>query len=115
MPPVSATANVIDRALEETIAHLARGEQSPKARAILIEARRLRSLIASWGAIPPRATARREVYHTALNLFQKAGVPNPPVDPASFPEPTARPMTSPPASPAGLPALARTAERSEGT
>ncbi len=98
MAPVSQTASIIERALEETIAHLSKGQSSPKARAILIEARRLRSMVASWAAIPPRATTRRELYQNAMTLFQKAGVAAPQVDPASFPDPTLRPSTSAPAA-----------------
>jgi quercetin dioxygenase-like cupin family protein len=69
-----STTTLIETALDETIAHLTRSDLSPQERAIIIEARRLRSMIASWRAIPPRPAARKEVFANALQLFQKAGV-----------------------------------------
>jgi quercetin dioxygenase-like cupin family protein len=76
---VSSTSSIIERALEETIAQLTREQASPKVRAILIEARRLRSMVASWKAIPPPPPARKELYATAMQLFAKVGVATPPV------------------------------------
>jgi anti-sigma factor ChrR (cupin superfamily) len=69
-----STTSVVEGALDETIAHLSHGDLTPQERAILIEARRLRSMIASWRAVPPRPAARKEVFANALQLFRKAGV-----------------------------------------
>ncbi len=77
----SSTSSIIERALDETIGLLSREEGSPRVRAILIEARRLRSMVASWKAIPPPHPARKELYANAMQLFAKAGVKAPSVPP----------------------------------
>jgi quercetin dioxygenase-like cupin family protein len=73
----SASWNLIESALEETMALVAKSEPSPRTRAILVEARRLRSSIASWRAIPPRPATRKEVFDTAMQLLRKASGQSP--------------------------------------
>jgi quercetin dioxygenase-like cupin family protein len=83
----SASWNLIESALEETMALVAKSEPSPRTRAILVEARRLRSSIASWRAIPPRPATRKEVFDTAMQLLRKASGQSPSGPPSSRPPP----------------------------
>jgi quercetin dioxygenase-like cupin family protein len=69
----SASWNLIASALDETMAIVSRSGATPRTRAIMVEARRLKSSIASWRAIPPRAATRKEVFDTAMQLLSKAG------------------------------------------
>jgi quercetin dioxygenase-like cupin family protein len=128
----SASWNLIESALEETMALVAKSEPSPRTRAILVEARRLRSSIASWRAIPPRPATRKEVFDTAMLLLRKAsGHPStapPPAFPAPpFPPPAAfstdppfesalRGSSRPPVSPSrpDVPAILRVSSPTPG-
>jgi quercetin dioxygenase-like cupin family protein len=87
----SASWNLIESALEETMALVAKSEPSPRTRAILVEARRLRSSIASWRAIPPRPATRKEVFDTAMQLLRKASG-----HPSTVPPPQSSALTSDP-------------------
>src|SRR5262245_54318600 len=69
-PP--STRTVIERALDETIARLSRQSPTPEVRGFLIEARRLRSLMATWRAIPPPPEARREMLAKVMHLAAAA-------------------------------------------
>jgi quercetin dioxygenase-like cupin family protein len=66
------------------MAIIARTGATPRTRAIMVEARRLRSSIASWRAIPPRAATRKEVFDTAMQLLSKAGAEAPGGRPAAL-------------------------------
>src|SRR6185436_8152706 len=70
-PP--STRTVIERSIDETIARLSRTDPSPQSRAFLIEARRLKSVMATWRAIPPPADARREMLARVMHLAAAAG------------------------------------------
>jgi quercetin dioxygenase-like cupin family protein len=75
-------------ALEETIALLSQGESSARKRALLVEAKRLRSRIASWRAIPPPPATRREAFESAMQLLRKAGAEFPPSEAPGAANPT---------------------------
>jgi quercetin dioxygenase-like cupin family protein len=77
--PSSASWNIAEGALDQTITLLTQGETSARTRALLVEARRLRSRIASWRAIPPPPATRKEAFESAMQLLRKAGeIPNAP-------------------------------------
>src|SRR3984957_915095 len=96
--PSSASWNIAEGALDETITLLTQGEASARTRALLVEARRLRSRIASWRAIPPPPATRREAFESAMHLLRKAGE-MPSIPPPK--SPTGAPTSSaPPAAPA---------------
>ncbi len=96
--PSSASWNMAEGALDETIALLTQGEASARTRALLVEARRLRSRIASWRAIPPPPATRKEAFESAMHLLRKAGAEVPPSPPAGAPSSSAPPPRSVPQS-----------------
>lgn len=62
----------IEQLVDELIARLGR-EPTPEARAAIIEARRLRSVIGTWGAIPPTPEVRRSMLARVMDLAGPAG------------------------------------------
>ena len=75
--PSSSFAS-LERTLDRTIECLVKGEQTREARALLIEARRLRSVIANWRSIPPTPAVRDDMLDRVVQLSTGVG--------AAFPE-----------------------------
>jgi quercetin dioxygenase-like cupin family protein len=71
-PLPSSTQAVVERSLDETITRLRTGTSS-EAKALLIEARRLRSVIDTWYAIPPPANVRRDMLAKVMELAASVG------------------------------------------
>jgi Mrp family chromosome partitioning ATPase len=71
--PASSFAS-LERSLDRTIEFLTRGEATPEAKALLIEAKRLRSVVANWRSIPPAPDVHDEMLDRALALSTQAGV-----------------------------------------
>lgn len=63
----------LDRALDEVIEKLGARDQVPHVRALLIEARRLKSIIANWRSIPPLPEVREEMIARVLHVASAAG------------------------------------------
>ena len=65
--------STLERTLEHTISVLSARPPSAENRALLIEARRLRSVIANWRSIPPAPDVRDEMLERVLLLSTTAG------------------------------------------
>lgn len=63
----------IERSLDQVVDRLSLAEQTPNVRALLIEARRLRSIIANWRAIPPLPQVREEMLARVLHISAAVG------------------------------------------
>lgn len=63
----------IERSLDQVVDRLTLAEQTPNVRALLIEARRLRSIIANWRAIPPLPQVREEMLARVLHISAAVG------------------------------------------
>jgi Mrp family chromosome partitioning ATPase len=63
----------LERTLDRTIESLMKGESSSESRGLLIEARRLRSVVANWRSIPPPADVYDEMLERVLHLSTSAG------------------------------------------
>ena len=63
----------VEKALDDLIQRLSKGDSTAEVRAALIEARRLRNVTMRWGAIPPPPDARREMMTRVMDLVAKAG------------------------------------------
>ena len=74
-PPSSFAS--LERTLDRTIECLVGGPQTREARALLIEARRLRSVIANWRSIPPPLAVRDEMLERVVQLSTSVGAPFP--------------------------------------
>jgi Mrp family chromosome partitioning ATPase len=72
-PATTSSFASLERTLERTIDRLTKGESSPETRALLIEARRLRSVIANWRSIPPPEDVYDEMLDRVLHLSTAAG------------------------------------------
>jgi Mrp family chromosome partitioning ATPase len=70
--PSSSFAS-LERTLDRTIECLVTGAQSREARALLIEARRLRSVVANWRSIPPPSDVHDEMLDRVLQLSTAVG------------------------------------------
>jgi Mrp family chromosome partitioning ATPase len=70
--PTSSFAS-LERTLERTVDTLVKGEPSAEAKALLIEARRLRSIVANWRSIPPPTDVYDEMLERVLALSTSAG------------------------------------------
>ena len=64
---------LLERTLDRAIASLTAGAQTRETRTLLIEARRLRSVIANWRSIPPSPTVRDEMMDRVLQLAASVG------------------------------------------
>jgi ChrR Cupin-like domain len=88
MPLPTPYLKVIERALMEAVDSLSRSD-SPKKRALLIEARRLHSAIGTWHAIPPEPEIQAEMLARVKALTATVGAasmpPPPPDSQASMP------------------------------
>jgi hypothetical protein len=65
----------IERALESVVGRLASPHPTPQSRELLIEARRLKSLVGSWRSIPPPDEARREMLSRVSRLTARVPAP----------------------------------------
>ena len=70
--PAPAGLDALERMLDRTIAHLTSSPPG-EARALLIEARRLRSVVANWRSIPPPAEMRDEMVDRVRELGAAVG------------------------------------------
>jgi Mrp family chromosome partitioning ATPase len=70
--PTSSFAS-LERTLERTVETLMKGEPSSESKALLIEARRLRSVVANWRSIPPPSDVYDEMLDRVLHLSTAAG------------------------------------------
>jgi Mrp family chromosome partitioning ATPase len=109
----------LERTLERTIERLGSAPSTPQVRALLIEARRLRSVIANWRSIPPPGDVHDEMVDRVLQLSATLGddkdeaarpaakaAPNPGAPSPRAPQPAARGGIAPrPASTAPQPAV----------
>ncbi|MFO0617536.1 MAG: CpsD/CapB family tyrosine-protein kinase [Polyangiaceae bacterium] len=68
----------VERQLDQLVERLSIQEQTPATRALLIEARRLRSMIANWRSVPPSASVREEMIARVLHISAAAGDSLPP-------------------------------------
>ena len=68
----------VERQLDEIVEKLSTGDTSPAVRALLIEARRLRSIIANWRTVPPLPKVREEMLARVLHISAAAGDALPP-------------------------------------
>jgi hypothetical protein len=84
MPLPTPYLKVIERALMEAVDSLSRSD-SPKKRALLIEARRLHSAIGTWHAIPPEPETQAEMLARVKSLTATIGAASMPPPPPSMP------------------------------
>jgi Mrp family chromosome partitioning ATPase len=70
----------LERTLDRTIEHLSAGSQTRDVRALTIEARRLRSVIANWRSIPPPPDVHDEMLDRVLQLSNAVGSALGPLD-----------------------------------
>ncbi len=70
--PTSSFAS-LERTLERTVETLMKGEPSSETKALLIEARRLRSVVANWRSIPPPSDVYDEMLDRVLHLSAASG------------------------------------------
>jgi Mrp family chromosome partitioning ATPase len=66
-------AGSLERTLDRTIDALSTGPQTREARALLIEARRLRSVVGNWRSIPPPSDVRDEMIERVIQLSTAVG------------------------------------------
>lgn len=71
MSPTNAGA--LEMSLDGVIEKLSTAEATPHTRALLIEARRLRSIISNWRSIPPLPQVRDEMVARVLHVSAAAG------------------------------------------
>ncbi len=69
----SSSFTSLERTLDRTIECLVTGAQSREARALLIEARRLRSVVANWRSIPPPSDVHDEMLDRVLQISTAVG------------------------------------------
>jgi Mrp family chromosome partitioning ATPase len=89
MTAASSSYASLERTLDRTIECLTGVGQAPQARALLIEARRLRSVVANWRSIPPPPDVHDEMLERVLLLSTAVGaaLPAPEDEPEPEPEP----------------------------
>lgn len=69
------SSSSLERTLDRMIASLTGGTQTREARALLIEARRLRSVVGNWRSLPPPPDVREEMVDRVLQLSTAVGTP----------------------------------------
>ena len=72
-PAMTLSFASLERTLDRTIESLMTGDPSSESRALLIEARRLRSVVANWRSIPPPSDVYDEMLDRVLHLSTSAG------------------------------------------
>lgn len=65
---VSTSPAPVEKQLDELIDRLSQTESAPATRALLIEARRLRSIVANWRTVPPHPATRDEMMARVLHI-----------------------------------------------
>lgn len=68
----------VEKQLDQLVERLGHGEQAPATRALLIEARRLKSIIANWRTVAPLPQVREEMLARVLHLSAAVGDTIPP-------------------------------------
>jgi quercetin dioxygenase-like cupin family protein len=68
-----SSQEVLESALHDAITRLTRGTSTSERRALLVEARRLKSVLDTWHAIPPPVAARREMLSRVMQLAALSG------------------------------------------
>jgi Mrp family chromosome partitioning ATPase len=63
----------VEKQLDQLIERLGTGDQSPATRALLIEARRMKSIIANWRTVAPLPQVREEMLARVLHLSAAVG------------------------------------------
>jgi Mrp family chromosome partitioning ATPase len=71
--PDPTAAQSVERTLDDLVERLSGVEQAPQTKALLIEARRMRSIIANWRSIPPLPSVREEMLARVLHLSAAVG------------------------------------------
>lgn len=69
----AATGTTVEKQLDQLIERLSAVEASPSTRALLIEARRLRSIIANWRSVAPLPHVRDEMLARVLHISAAVG------------------------------------------
>lgn len=69
-PP--STASLLEQSIEQAIDRLTKCTPTSESKRILIEARRLRGLMANWRSIPPSVDVRREMMAKVMSLSAAA-------------------------------------------
>lgn len=72
-PATPSSFASLERSLERSIECLSSGEITPESKALLIEAKRLRSVVANWRSIPPAPDVHDEMLDRVLALSTQAG------------------------------------------
>jgi Mrp family chromosome partitioning ATPase len=72
-PATPSSFASLERSLDRTIEFLTKGETTAESKALLIEARRLRSVVLNWRSIPPAPDAHDEMLDRVLHLSTQAG------------------------------------------
>lgn len=91
-----ASLVAIERALENVVGRLASPNPTPLSRELLIEARRLKSLVGSWHSIPPPDEARREMLSRVSRLTARVPAPGADVYTSRPPRDSDRVRSAPP-------------------
>lgn len=78
--PGASSIDSLESALDRAIEGLLRRAQTREARALLVEARRLRSVIANWRSIPPPASVRDEMVDRVVHISNAVGTTLPEAD-----------------------------------
>jgi Mrp family chromosome partitioning ATPase len=68
-----ASSMTVERQLDQVVERLSSNDASPATRALLIEARRLRSIIANWRTVPPLPNVREEMLARVLHISAAVG------------------------------------------
>lgn len=71
------SAAPVEKQLDQLIEKLSQTESAPATRALLIEARRLRSIVANWRTVPPHPAARDEMMARILHIAAAVGDAHP--------------------------------------
>lgn len=71
--PDPTSSQSVEKTLDELVERLSSQDQQPQTKALLIEARRMRSIIANWRSIPPLPTVREEMLARVLHLSAAVG------------------------------------------
>jgi Mrp family chromosome partitioning ATPase len=77
-PNPQQSSATVEKQLDQLVERLSAGEASPATRALLIEARRLRSVIANWRSVPPLPQVRDEMLARVLHISAAVGESIPP-------------------------------------
>lgn len=71
--PDPTSSQSVERTLDDLVERLSSLEQQPQTKALLIEARRMRSIIANWRSIPPLPSVREEMLARVLHISAAVG------------------------------------------